>query len=365
MKHLSKETRKRIAKIRKIVPTLTDNFEMHTDLSGYSWIRVGGKATCVISPKSQDELANIVQALSANKIGYFPIGWGANTYFGNIFGAVLINMRGVTGIEVLREDRERLVVRVAGGTPLDNYARKYGYKGIDIAKILNERPTNDLMGFALNHDPSHIKGVIALARFTDIPGTMGGATAGNAGGNTEATGDLVTRVYLLNGNGRAKEWIADTMRFGYRYSILQSPDYRGTIISAVELDLKQADYDLVRTQVERRISERANMDESLSLGSFWKRRDSSYNMGTGGGQKFADEILKDYCHAGKVTRVGDMELSPSYPIMILNHGNGTLRDLEALAERVENWVAGCGNYYGSDGKPIQLKREVRKIQYGR
>ena len=87
-----------------------------------------------------------------------------------------------------------------------------------------------------------------LSFCSGIPGTVGGAIAGNAGAFGRQIGDVVESLRLLEGNGRLREVGADELGFGYRSSILK--ETAGIVLDAV-LKLKPEEIHIMEKERAR------------------------------------------------------------------------------------------------------------------
>lgn len=329
------------------------------DLSKYSTIGVGGVGSYYAKPSTVEGLVGLVKLLRKEGVPFMPVGNGSNIYFGDLDGAALIDTRGVTGIESNSQDGS---IKVACGTRLDNFVWSYPETKEEIANNLKNRNTKDMIGYALRHG-------VDFTRYAGIPGTTAGAVVGNAAGNMQDTKSLLRGVYVLTPEGDQKFIGRDKLGFDYRSSRFKqqnnNPDrtkkFTGDLIlyavyEDVEVGREKVVEDLVDNLLERQ--ERFPKDEvkewRYSLGSFWKRRDGSYEVASA--NVFAEELVKQFVKRNpNSTSVGGVSLYSNYPIVIINNGNGTVDDLENLANKVTNWV--------KDEHGVQLIREVEKIDY--
>src|SRR5579872_4502529 len=136
------------------MPSL-DHFKdiTHPDepLAPYTWLKTGGLAQYFITPRTADELVEVVRCCYQNHIPMRVLGGGSN---------ILVRDEGVPGVVLHLSDPSFSEIAV-DGTVLTAGA-----------------------GTSLSHAISHsVKaGLAGLDVLVGIPGTIGGALRGNAGG---------------------------------------------------------------------------------------------------------------------------------------------------------------------------------------
>ncbi|RZO88229.1 MAG: UDP-N-acetylmuramate dehydrogenase [Kiritimatiellaceae bacterium] len=159
-------------------------------LSRYTSFQVGGKTPALVQCHTADQLSSLVSLLHREKQPYFVMGQGTN---------VLVSDEGVDAV-VLRfcdDTSDALIqqegfVRVNGNMLLDHVAEKLVEHGVG--------------------DLTYLSG---------IPGTLGGAIAGNAGAFGRQIGDDLLRAEVLSIEGN-RRWVeADELSFAYRSSALK------------------------------------------------------------------------------------------------------------------------------------------------
>jgi UDP-N-acetylmuramate dehydrogenase len=185
------------------------------ELRAYTTFQLGGSCPAVIDCPDADTLADTARLLHEHSVPFIVIGQGSN---------LLISDDGIDSV-VLRycsddapdvEARENRVV-VSGNTLLD-----------DLVRITIKLGLGDL---------SYCSG---------IPGTVGGAIAGNAGAFGRQIGDVIETVELLDGQGSRREAVAEELSFDYRTSSLKKTS--DVVLSAV-LKLQPED---IRTMEKER-----------------------------------------------------------------------------------------------------------------
>lgn len=114
-------------------------------------------------------------------------------------------------------------------------------------------------------------GLGGLVSCSGIPGTVGGAVAGNAGAFGEQIGDFVVSARLMDRSGVARDVPAAELGFAYRCSAIQ----RGTdVIVSVRLGLAPADraalFDRRSEILALRASKHPDWHVTPTAGSFFK-----------------------------------------------------------------------------------------------
>ena len=176
-------------------------------LSEYTTFQLGGPCPALIDCPDAQTLADAVKLLHRRSIGFTIIGQGSN---------LLVADDGI----------DQVVLRFCSET--NSAAETVGSRMVasghllldDLARIATERGAGD------------------LAFCSGIPGTLGGAIAGNAGAFGRQIGDVVESVQLLDKSGSIREAAGSELDFGYRTSRLKQT---GEIVLSATLRLQPAD----------------------------------------------------------------------------------------------------------------------------
>jgi UDP-N-acetylmuramate dehydrogenase len=138
-------------------------------------------------PRTEEELSGAVAWARANGAGFFVLGGGSNVLISDAaFEIPVINTVRMSGITVHRSGNA-VYIDCLAGTPMKEVvalALKNGWSGLECA--------------------------------AGIPGTVGGAVAGNAGSKSGSVGSSVERVVTLERDGVRAEWSGHGIRWGYR-----------------------------------------------------------------------------------------------------------------------------------------------------
>jgi UDP-N-acetylmuramate dehydrogenase len=183
-------------------------------------------------------------------------------------------------------------------------------------------------------------GLAGLEAFAGIPGTVGGAVAGNAGGppNTPAVGDLCARVRLLEPDGHVAWYDQDRLALRYRHA-----DLRGAVILQVELQLRGGDPDQLRSARQTATRKKASTQplDARSAGCFFRNPPG----------ESAGRLIDGLGLEG--LRRGGASVSTIHANFLVNDGDATPDDVIDLAQEIRRRV--------HDAKGIELEPEVRLV----
>ena len=276
------------------------------ELGPLTTLGVGGPAPWVVEPRSREELALAVAGLNAAGAAFRLLGGGSNLLVGDEgVDEVVIHTRRLTG---LQGDAGAGLLRAEAGLPLSRLVARCQARGLAGAECL-----------------------------IGIPGTVGGAVAGNAGGAHGCIGDLLTTVTLLEADGRLREVPCTPSEFGYR----RSP-FRGAVVVEATLALRPDAPRAIRERMRAiHAAKRASQPlTAASAGCMFKnpRPHSSGRLIDAAGCKGLS--------------VGGARVSERHANFFVNEGGAAARDVLALIERVRAEVA------RSSGHELELEVEI-------
>ena len=172
--------------------TLTPDYP----LSKHTWLGVGGKADFFCVVENLDDLKKI---LKTNAYPITLLGAGSN---------ILIRDGGIEGV-VLKLGKDFQKIEVKNDTLICGA----GVRLSEIAKVALE---NELSGFEF---------------MADIPGTLGGGLASNAGAFGRALNDCLIQINALTFDGSEKIY-TDFSNWGYRYNPISNMIFTGAVLKA-------------------------------------------------------------------------------------------------------------------------------------
>jgi len=291
------------------MPSLADFRDITTrdePLARHCWMRTGGPAQFFVRPRSRDELTGVIRACRAEGIPWRVLGGGSN---------ILVRDEGVRGAVLRLDHAEFAKIEVDG-------LRLRAGGGAALASVVTQSVRAGLAG---------------METLVGIPGTVGGALKGNAGGKAGEIGQVVETALLLSPGGELLTRTRDELAFGYRTSGI------GDLVVLEAAFLLQSDRVETISQRLRTlwISKKASQPFGFqSAGCIFK---NPRGMSAG--------LLID--KAGlKGTRVGGAEVSDRHANFIIAHPPATSADVLKLIDLVRSRVA---SEFGVD---LELEIEI-------
>ena len=266
--------------------------------------RIGGPAEFYLEPHTVEELAGAVGELRRIGLPYRIMGGGSN---------LLISDRGVRGAVISLARLKRVSARE------DTVVAEAGAQLHSVVRVAAS------VGLA---------GAEALA---GIPGRIGGAVYGNAGGKYGNIGALIRRLELLDRDGNLIEVVPNDGFFRYRGS-----EVGDRIVLRAELALEPATVGSVRKRSLDVIRERRGSQPGWvgNAGCVFRNPDA----------RSAGWLIDS---AGcKDERSGGVFVSPRHANFFENDGTGSAEDVRRLVERVRDKVRAAHG--------VELEIEVRR-----
>ena len=261
-------------------------------LAKYTWYGLGGNAEYFVTPRSVDELTEVVKLCDANDIDIRVLGFGSN---------LLVSDEGVKGAVIKFQDDE---------------FTKFKFDG----DVLTASAGANLNNIVLESVRQGMAGIEAL---TGIPGSVGGAIKMNAGGQFGDIGACVESVTLMDETGNVFEKAKPVLAFDYRTSNITAK-----IILAAEIRLTQTDPDqLLKTLKEIWIHKKNTQPlNTKNAGCIFKNPK---------GQS-AGAIID---RAGlKGLQIGQAQVSEKHANFIIAHEDCKAADVKRLIESIQQRV---------------------------
>ncbi len=161
-------------------------------LAPLTWMNLGGPAQYFIQPRDRDELQRVAACCHENSIPIHVLGGGSN---------LLIRDEGVSGAVIQLADAKFADVIVDG-----NEVRAGAGALLSQAISVSVRA-----------------GLAGLEVLAGIPGTVGGALKGNAGGKSGEIGQTTKSVTTMTAKGELVIRAGDELAFVYRSSNITEP----------------------------------------------------------------------------------------------------------------------------------------------
>lgn len=268
-------------------------------LSRYTSFRIGGPADVLAEPGNNKELATLLQYLDRRGLRRLFLGAGTNVLFPDEgFRGVVIRTGLIRGCRIDPEGSDTARIRVAAGESL----------AAVIKKVCND-------------------GRGGMEPMWGIPGTFGGAVAGNAGAGGVSVGDLLEEVALLTKEGEEILLKKEDIRCGYRFMDLPTD----CIVAEGTLRLERRD--------------KGAIDENLDAARKRRRETQPWNELTAGcvfknpsPDRPAGAIIDRLGLKGLI--VGGACVSEIHANFIVNSGEATAADVLELIDRIREKVTG-------------------------
>ncbi len=283
----------------------------------YTTFKLGGPCRALAACATKIELVQTLRSLKEVGEPFILIGGGSN-------------------LLVADEGLDATVVRYVSEKPL--IARSGNELFVQASTSLD-----DLALYSIQ------QGLEGLATCSGIPGTVGGAIAGNAGAFGEQIGDHLTTATLLDQTGR--EWDArpEELGFGYRCSRIQQAE---VYVAAARFHLKPCPPDRLYAQrkeiLELRSSKHPDWKRLPTAGSFFKNVEPTSKADR---RQAAGWFLEQA--GAKAMRVGGAHPFEKHANIIIAERGCTARDVLELSAQMAQAVR---ERFG-----IALQREVRLL----
>lgn len=280
------------------------------DLTMKTSMRMQSTAAMHVEVDSPTALRKLLREAHAEDVPAFILGGGRNTLFATSYfdGVVFQLGKSFSGVEHLGGK----LIRVGSGTQLP--------------KLLASVKECELMG---------------LEFLTMVPGTVGGALAGNAGAGEFGVCDFVERVYLMTRDGFIACVDRNQFRYAYRFSELKEA-------VVLEADFRLEPFD--RTESERRINKyrekKVNQPYHVPSSGCIFKNPTLENGSTISAGKLIDECgLKGY-------QIRSAQVSESHANFIVNNGRSRGEDFLALISLIRDIVE------QKTGKLLQVEVQI-------
>jgi UDP-N-acetylmuramate dehydrogenase len=274
-------------------------------LGPQTWFRTGGPAEVLFRPADVEDLAGFLHGVPSD-VPVMALGVGSNLLVrdGGVKGVVIRLMRGFTDITPIDGG-----LRAGGGAP-------------DLNIALTARDQS----------------LAGLEFLSGIPGTIGGAFATNAGAYGGDLASVLISAEAVDRRGNRHIVDAKSLGFGYRHS--EAP--ADWIFTAAHLRAARGD----QLEIARRIAE---IDSARSETQPRSRTGGSTFMNPDG-HKAWELIDRAGCRG---LRMGGAQVSEKHTNFLINTGDATATDIEALGEEVRRRVL--------EQSGVRLKWEIRRI----
>lgn len=274
-------------------------------LATYTSMGVGGPADWILEVGARGALAQALRILDEAKIERLVLGGGSNTLFEDA---------GFRGAVIVLEGEFRAI-----GPGESEDALRAG-AGAILGHVMNFAKRNSLGGMEF---------------CAGIPGTLGGALAGNAGAAGEDICSVTESVEVLDPSGEVRT--LKQGEFAYRY---RKSELKDRVILGATLKLTKEDPKRIKEKIDAHIAHRIASQPygEQSAGCMFKNPEGNY----------AGKLIEE---AGlKGLRIGGIQVSDLHGNFMVNAGAGTTEDIAKLIDYVRGEVRRRSG--------IELEREV-------
>ncbi|MEL6664796.1 MAG: UDP-N-acetylmuramate dehydrogenase [Pseudomonadota bacterium] len=297
------------------LPEFRGKMMKNAALAPYTWFRVGGTADMLVLPADIEDLQTLLKAMPT-EIPVTVLGVGSNTIVrdGGIEG-VVIRLMGKYWGDIRRDGDRGLTARA-------------GVLDLSVAKAAAR------------------EGLGGLSFLSGIPGSIGGAVRTNAGCYGHELSDVVTAVDGVTRSGDLVRLSRDEIGFSYRHT-----DFPSDII-VTELHLRAetgGDPEVLAEEIAAHQKRRAETQpiKDKTGGSTFANPDPPGTPDARSSWKLIDA-------AGcRGLKVGGAMVSEKHCNFLINTGDATAADIEALGELVRARVL--------DHSGVDLRWEIRRI----
>ena len=258
-----------------------------------TWLKVGGPAQKFIEPRTPEELQAVIRCCFEESIPVHVLGGGSN---------LLVRDEGVSGV----------VIRLAG-EPFE-FVRTEGNivragSGALLSHVVNE---------------SVAAGLAGLETLVGIPGTVGGALRGNAGGRSGDIGSVTTSVTVITGKGEKFVRTGEELSFEYRSSSINE-----LAVVDAEFTLQPGDADAISQRMRKQwIMKKSSQPLAFQSAGCIFKNPRSLSAGT---------LIEQ---AGlKGTKIGACEVSDRHANFIVTQEGATAKDVLQLIDLVRAKVS--------------------------
>lgn len=261
--------------------------EREKSLAGLSTLGVGGCAEYYAEPLEVDDFLSLYRFSCRERMPFHILGGGSNVVFADgVIPGIVVSTRRWDAVWWMRWG-DRVVVDIRSGHRL--------------ASLVTA---------------SSMEGLTGLEFALGIPGTVGGAVAGNAGAGGRSIGDCLEEVLSIEPDGSLRRWRSGEFSCSYRRCSLSA---KGRFFLSCKIVLRPAPRSEIEANLERFRSVRGIQPRGgRSAGCSFKNPDG----------ESAGRLLERCGCKGMVS--GDAVVSDKHANFILNRGSAAAEDILSL-----------------------------------
>ena len=277
-------------------------------MKNHTSFKIGGSADFLVTPRTVDQIQNLIITLKKENIPVFIMGNGSN---------LLVSDKGIRGV-VIKLSKNFSSFSISG----DEVTAQSGILLSTLSKsIVNEA----LSGFEFA---------------SGIPGTIGGAVTMNAGAYDSEMKNIVEEVVAMDMDGNIKTFTNQEMNFRYRKSRVTDETL---VVLEAKLKLDKGNIEDIKAKIDDFTVRRTTKQPltAYSAGSTFKRPEGY----------FAGKLIEDAGLKGIIMR--NAAVSSLHSGFVINTGDATCENILELIEFIKLTV------FSKFG--VMLEEEVRVV----
>ena len=277
-------------------------------MKNHTSFKIGGSADFLVTPRTVDQIQNLIKTLKKENIPVFIMGNGSN---------LLVSDKGIRGV-VIKLSKNFSSFSISG----DEVTAQSGILLSTLSKsIVNE----SLSGFEFA---------------SGIPGTIGGAVTMNAGAYDSEMKNIVEEVVAMDMDGNIKTFTNQEMNFRYRKSRVTDETL---VVLEAKLKLGKGSIEDIKAKIDDFTVRRTTKQPltAYSAGSTFKRPEGY----------FAGKLIEDAGLKGIIMR--NAAVSSLHSGFVINTGDATCENILELIEFIKLTV------FSKFG--VMLEEEVRVV----
>ena len=295
------------------LPPVRGKLTANAPLAPLVWFKSGGMAEWLFEPKDLDDLQNFLRGLDSS-VPVMALGLGSN---------MIVRDGGVPGVVIRLGKAFAWVDTVGKGTfGIDDVLNcGGGASGILVSSMARDH------------------GIAGLEFLRSIPGTVGGFVRMNGGAYGGEVKDVLIDCDVVLRSGELVTLPVAALHYTYRHSDL--PD--GAIVVAARFHGEPGEPDAIQTEMDRISASREASQplRSKTGGSTFKNPD---------GHKAWQLVDEAGCRG---LQMGGAQVSEKHTNFLLNVGDATSADIEALGEEVRRRV--------KEKSGVTLEWEIQRV----
>lgn len=289
------------------LPKVRGNLTPNAPLAKLVWFKTGGNADWLFEPADIDDLRDFLSALD-RAMPVMALGLGSNMIVrdGGVEGVVVRLGKAFSGVKVL-DDHQLECGGGASGILVSSTARDAGIAGLEFLR--------------------------------GIPGTVGGFVRMNGGAYGREVADILIDCEVMFPCGKLSRVPVEELAYSYRHSELAS----GSIVVSARFQGTPGDPAAIGAEMERiaKAREESQPLRTKTGGSTFKNPD---------GHKAWELVDAAGCRG---LTMGGAQVSEKHTNFLINTGDATSGDIEALGEEVRRRVR--------ENSGFELQWEIQRV----